>query len=125
MENKFREDKKLLENDLQKFYDEINSLDLDIHINIYEAIVEKIDYLESQIEPFNQRIENNFKDEEKLFSYKLNTFEEYDRLLEKLSKFSLFWRKAFVYYEIKKQTLLYFSEDKMNEVEINMNLLKM
>lgn len=111
LEEKFRQDRKKLEQDLQTFYDSINSLDLDIHLNSYELIVEKITKLEKQIEPFKIRIENNFKDEEKLFSFKLNSFEEFERLLAKLEKYSVFWQKAFSFYEIKKPVILCFSEE--------------
>lgn len=67
--------------------------------------------METQIESFKLRIENNFKDEEKLFSFKLNTFEEFESLLAKLDKYSVFWQKAFAFYEIKKPVILCFSEE--------------
>jgi len=86
-------------------------LDLDTHINTYESILEKITNLENLINIFKNRIENNFKDEEKLFSFKLNTFEEFDRLLIKLEKYSIFWQKAYSFYEIKKPVILCFSEE--------------
>jgi len=57
------------------------------------------------------RIENNYKDEEKLFSFKLNTFEEFDRLFIKLEKYSVFWQKAHSFYEMKKPVILCFSEE--------------
>jgi hypothetical protein len=57
------------------------------------------------------RIENNYQDEEKLFSFKLNTFEEFDRLLIKLEKYSVFWQKAYAFYEMKKPVILCFSEE--------------
>jgi len=86
-------------------------LDQDIHINTYEAIVDKINNLESKIEPFKLRIEINFKDEEKLFSFKLNSFEEFDSLLNKLDKYSVFWLKAYAFYELKKPVILCFSDE--------------
>jgi len=86
-------------------------LDSETHLNSYETIVEKIANLENQIEDFKSRIETNFKDEEKLFSFRLNTFEEFDRLLAKLAKYSVFWQKAYAFYEIKKPVILCFSEE--------------
>ena len=109
MENKYREDRKLLEEDLKHFYEEIKSLDNDVHINTYELIVEKIVVLETKIDIFKTRIDNIYKDEEKLFNFKINSFEEYDKALGKLSKFSIFWKNGFTFYELKKQILLNFS----------------
>ncbi len=96
---------------MKKYYNSINSLDLDIHINNNELVVEKIKKLQNQIDIFNNRIENIFKDEEKLFSFKLNGFEEFDVILEKLEKYSIFWNKAQAFYEIKKPVILSFSDD--------------
>lgn len=77
----------------------------------YENVVMKIDALESKVEGLKMRIDKIFKDEEKLFAFKNNSFEDFDRLLPKLEKFSLLWRKALVFYEIKKQIILNFSND--------------
>ena len=114
-----------MEKEIQEFYDEINSLDLDIHINLYEAMNEKINNLDGKVEPFTNKIENNLIDEEKIFSFKMNTFDDHDKMLKKLSKYSILWKKANNYYDIKKQLILSFSEkleflkivNQFNEIE--------
>lgn len=111
LEQKFRNDKKELEKELQEFYDEINSLDLDIHINQYEEMGKKINSLDEKIEPFNVKIENNLIDEEKIFSFKNFTFDDHEKMLKKLHKYSILWTKANNYYDIKKHLILSFSED--------------
>jgi hypothetical protein len=71
----------------------------------------KINYLNDKIEPFKIKIENNLIDEEKIFSFKNFTFDDHEKMLLKLSKYSILWKKANNYYELKKHLILSFSEN--------------
>lgn len=110
LENKFREDKNKLESDISEFISNVNSLDSEIYIAFYDQVLEKIENNEKLIQPLKERITILSKDEELLFNYKLITFEEFDKILLKLNKFSLLWNKASLFYKLRKTLLENFSD---------------
>jgi hypothetical protein len=71
----------------------------------------KINLLNEKIEHFDIKMEKNQIDEEKIFSYKNFTFDDHEKMLKKLEKYSTLWKKTNNYYEIKKQLILSFSQD--------------
>lgn len=81
------------------------------HLNSYDTTVHLIEELQNKIESFNSRIAVILKNEDMLFNYKLNSFEEYDKSLLKLEKYSIFWKKVQMFYDMKKNFITNFQVD--------------
>ena len=77
LENKFKTEKKEIEDDIDAYLQEVNLLDFQTHINEYDNVLSIIFNLEEQIPIFIERIERNIKDEELLFDYKLEGFDKF------------------------------------------------
>lgn len=93
------------------FSKEVNELETMIHILDYEIITNYIIEIEKKVESFQNRIIIMLKNEELLFNYRAHSFEEFEKGLIKLNKYSSFWKKAYSFYENKKSFVQNFSEE--------------
>ena len=99
----------------------VNQLDSCVHVTDYDTYLELITELEEYIEGYKNRIERSLFDEELLFSYQLaGTYENWKNAHAKIQKLSLFWHKASVFYEHKKNFLLNFTLDINLDYSIDM-----
>lgn len=74
----------------------------------YTTIVLELD---KQVPNFLKLVQKNMKDEELLFSYRLKGFENWEKAYFKITKFTIFWKNAFAFYEHKKQVVNNFTMD--------------
>jgi hypothetical protein len=51
------------------------------------------------------------REEELLFSFKMVGFEDFDKAVSKLQKLDILWRNAAIFYEMRKNILVNFSDD--------------
>ena len=93
------------------FSKEVNELETMIHILDYEIITNYIIEIEKKVESFQNRIIIMLKNEELLFNYRAHSFEEFEKGLIKLNKYSSFWKKAYSFYENKKSFVQNFCEE--------------
>ncbi len=82
-----------------------------VHITEYDIITNYIIEIEKKVDPFQNRIQFLLKNEELLFNFKSNSFDDFEKTLIKLTKYSSFWKKATAFYEHKKSFVLNFSEE--------------
>jgi hypothetical protein len=75
IEEKFLKEKEELEDDINKFLEEIDLLDNQTHINEYGNVVATLEYLEDKTPKFEERIEKNIEDDELLHDYKNEGFD--------------------------------------------------
>ena len=111
IENRFREEKRQVEDRILRFNYDVNSLDRITHITDFNIAVKEIEELENLIVPLKNAIETNLKDEELLFSFKLGGFDDYDKTVSKLCKLSVFWKNSANFYEHKLLFLENFTYD--------------
>ena len=111
LENKFKTEKKEIEDDIDAYLQEVNLLDFQTHINEYDNVLSIIFHLEEQIPIFIERIERNIKDEELLFDYKLEGFDKFYVGKNKIEKLSILWKNIREFYEERKSLIHNFSED--------------
>ena len=102
LENNFRKERAELEEEMTNYQNEINLLDTQIHISDYVNVFENIKYLQSKLAKLDERINKSIKDEELLFDYKNEGFEEYIMCKKKLEKLSILWENIEKFYEEKK-----------------------
>ena len=108
-------------------------LDENIHINEYEVIQSHIRDIEDLTKDFATRIETVLKEEELMFTWRVNTFERYELAVFKLKRMSIFWNNAEIFYNEKKDILTNYHERKsdiispvnlINEIEKKIDELK-
>jgi len=107
-------------------------LDDNIHLNEYEIILSHILEIQENTAEFANRIETVLKEEELMFSWRINIFENYEMAAFKLGRMSIFWKKAAVFYEHKKQFLMNYnanidiinSVNLINEIEKTITTLR-
>ena len=87
---------------MTNYQNEINLLDTQIHISDYVNVFENIKYLQSKLAKLDERINKSIKDEELLFDYKNEGFEEYIMCKKKLEKLYILWENIEKFYEDKK-----------------------
>ena len=102
LENNFRKERAELEEEMTNYQNEINLLDTQIHISDYVNVFETIKYLQSKLVKLDERINKSIKDEELLFDYKNEGFEEYIMCKKKLEKLYILWENIEKFYEDKK-----------------------
>ena len=110
LENNFKKERAELEEEMNKYQNEINSLDKQTHINEYANVNHDIDDLQNRGIKLDVRINKSIKDEELLFDYKNEGFEEYMMCKKKLEKLSILWKNIEKFYEEKKGLIHNFSE---------------
>lgn len=111
LEKKHREEKKELENEVLGLNKDVNELENMVHITEYDIISNYIVEIEKKVEPLQNRIAVLLKNEELLFNFRVHSFEEFEKALTKLYKYSSFWKKASAFYEHKKSFVLNFGEE--------------
>ena len=111
LENKFKNEKKEIEDDIDAYLQEVNLLDFQTHINEYDNVMMIIMNLEDKVPKFIERIERNIKDEELLFDYKMEGFEKFNIGKNKLDKLSILWKNIREFYEERKTLIHNFTED--------------
>jgi hypothetical protein len=89
---------------------EISLLDKQIHISDYENVFANIKYLQNKLIKLDERINKSIKDEELLFDYKNEGFEEYNMSKKKLEKLGILWENIEKFYEERKVLIHNFSE---------------
>ena len=110
LENNFRKERAELEEEMNGVQNEINLLDKQIHISDYENVFANIQYLQGKLQKLDERINKSIKDEELLFDYKNEGFEEYNLSKKKLEKLGVLWENIEKFYEEKKVLIHNFSE---------------
>ena len=110
LENNFRKERAELEEEMTNYQNEINLLDKQIHISDYVNVFANIKYLQSKLAKLDERINQSIKDEELLFDYKNEGFEEYIMCKKKLEKLAILWENIEKFYEEKKVLIHNFSE---------------
>ena len=99
LENNFRKERAELEEDMNGVQGEISLLDKQIHISDYKNVFAKIEYLQNKLIKLDERINKSIKDEELLFDYKNEGFEEYNMSKKKLEKLGILWENIEKFYE--------------------------
>ena len=110
LENIFRKERNELEAKMNEYISDINSLDKQTRQNDYEDVVVIINEIQDKLEKLNTRIEKSIKDEELLFDYKNEGFDDYNNAKKKLDKLSVLWKKTQEFYEERKVLIHHFSE---------------
>ena len=110
LENNFRKERAELEEDMNGVQGEISLLDKQIHISDYENVFANIKYLQNKLIKLDERINKSIKDEELLFDYKNEGFEEYNMSKKKLEKLGILWENIEKFYEERKVLIHNFSE---------------
>ncbi len=110
LENNFRKERAELEEEMTNYQNEINLLDKQIHISDYVNVCANIKYLQSKLIKLDERINKSIKDEELLFDYKNEGFEEYIMCKKKLKKLGILWENIEKFYEERKVLIHNFSE---------------
>ena len=112
LENNFHRERKELEEKIEDYVKEINKLDQQTHITEYDKVNALILYLKEdytfQVEKF---IEKSIKDEELLFDYKNDGFENFIFAKNKLYKLNILWENIQAFYREKKLLIHNFNED--------------
>ena len=110
LENNFKKERAELEEEMTNYENEINLLDTQTHISDYVNVFANIQYLQSKVAKLDERIEKSIKDEELLFDYKNEGFEEYIMSKKKLEKYAILWENIQKFYEERKVLIHNFSE---------------
>jgi len=110
LENNYRKERAELEEEMTNYQNEITLLDKQIHISDYVNVCANIKYLQSKLNKLDERINKSIKDEELLFDYKNEGFEEYNMCKKKLEKLAILWENIEKFYEEKKVLIHNFSE---------------
>ena len=110
LENNFRKERAELEEEMVNYQNEVNLLDNQTHITDYVNVNANIQYLQSKLNKLDERITKSIKDEELLFDYKNEGFEEYIMCKKKLEKLGILWENIEKFYEEKKDLIHNFSE---------------
>lgn len=111
IEQKFKEDKRDLDEKTLQFLFKVNKLDNMIHINEYNDYLDYINTLNSCVPDFKNRIERNIVEEELLFSFIPSEFKNWDIAIKKLFKLSAFWENTKLFYDKKNDIMSNFSKD--------------
>ena len=119
LENNFRKERAELEEEMINYQNEITSLDNQIHITDYVNVFANIKYLQNKLNKLDERINKSIKDEELLFDYKNEGFEEYMMCKRKLEKLAILWENIEKFYEERKVLIHNFSE--YTEIEHYLN----
>ena len=110
LENNFKKERAELEEEMTNFQNEVNLLDKQIHISDYVNVNANIKYLQSKENKIDERKDKSIKDEELLFDYKNEGFEDYMLAKKKLEKLAIVWKNIEKFYEEKKVLIHNFSE---------------
>ena len=110
LENNYKKERAELEEDMTNYQNEINLLDNQIHISDYVNVFANIKYLQSKITRLDERLNKSIKDEELLFDYKNEGFEEYVMCKKKLEKLAILWENIEKFYEERKVLIHNFDE---------------
>ena len=110
LENNYKKERAELEEDMTNYQNEINLLDNQMHITDYVNINANIKYLQSKINKLDERLNKSIKDEELLFDYKNEGFEEYIMCKKKLEKLAILWENIEKFYEERKVLIHNFNE---------------
>jgi hypothetical protein len=111
LENKFKKEREEVEEDINKFLNEINMLDNQTHINEYENVIATLIYLEEKIPKLKERIDRTLLDEKLLFEYINEGFDKFNFAKGKLDKLGILWRNIQNFYEERKVLIHNFSEE--------------
>ena len=110
LENNFKKDRAELEEEMTNVQNEINLLDKQIHISDYVNVFAIIKYLQNKLNRIDERLNKSIKDEELLFDYKNEGFDEYNMSKKKLEKLAILWENIEKFYEERKVLIHNFSE---------------
>lgn len=110
IEEKFKKDREQLEEEKNSYLEELKLMDKQTYINEYEKVLLNLKDLQGQSDNLEQKILNSLKDEELLFDYKNDAFEEFFEGKKKLEKLKILWENIKVFYDNRKELVHNFSE---------------
>lgn len=109
LEKKFKQERLDLEKETLIYLEKVNELDQCTHMSEYEDYLNLIIDLERSVDEIKAKVERSLVEEELLFQFKVESFENWYKAFSKINKFALFWKKAFTFYEHKKAFMKSFS----------------
>ena len=112
LENNFRKERAELEEEMLNYQNEITSFDNQIHITDYVNVFANVKYIQSKLVKLDERINKSIKDEELLFDYKNEGFEEYMMCKRKLEKLAILWENIEKFYEERKVLIHNFNKSR-------------
>jgi hypothetical protein len=110
LENNFKKERAELEEEMASCHNEINLLDKQTHISDYVNVCAIIKYLQNKVNRLDERLNKSIKDEELLFDYKSEGFDEHNMSKRKLEKYGVLWENIEKFYEERKVLIHNFSE---------------